>query len=209
MKNYNPKRFASSLKESSNKLLVSVALMFSVLSCSDVHLEDLSPESLASEQRSLATSKDQKDLAALRASSGTSITEIQFTATALIAHCYGENITFMGTIENRVTSTTDAEGVTHYTRSFNTKGMTGVGVTSGTEYDVIGGAEMFAIQDAVITNGALNLPASLLESDIVIHQGTLVFESRDDGSRVIARHIIHKVPGQEGVINRWECRGTF
>ena len=35
--------------------------------------------------------------------------------------------------------------------------MTAKGVTSGTEYDVIGGAEMFAIKDAVFTNPAIDM----------------------------------------------------
>ncbi|MEX2233879.1 MAG: hypothetical protein WD824_17065 [Cyclobacteriaceae bacterium] len=208
MKNHNATSFPPGLKECSKMFLIGAALMFSLVSCNESDLEELSQEPLASPGASLASQKDQGEaLAGLRASSGTSITEVQFTATAMIAYCYGENITFTGTIQNRVTTTTDAEGVIHYSRSFNTRGLTAIGTTSGTEYDVVGGAEMFAIKDAVLSSGSLNLGASLSESDIVIHQGTLVFENQTDGSRIVARHIIRKVPGQDAVINKWECQG--
>lgn len=142
------------------------------------------------------------------ASTGTSINTITFTATALIEHCHGENILFTGTIENRVSQSRDARGVVHYTRSFRTKEMTGTGLISGSEYDVLGGAEMFAIQDAVLNpDGSLNLSGSLAESDIVIHQGTLVFRNRSDGDQVVARHVIRKVPGQDVTVNEWRCGG--
>jgi hypothetical protein len=203
MKNAN---FTSLPKKTAMIFFVATALMFKLSSCSEVPLEDLSPRTSDTKQQSLVM--ETESLIALRASANTTITELQFTATAMIAHCYGENITFTGTIENRVTTTTDAEGEIHYTRSFNTKGMTAKGQVSGTEYDVIGGAEMFAIKDAVFINGGLSLPASLAESDIVIHQGTLVFESRTDRSRVVAQHIIRKLPGQDRVVNTWECRGN-
>ena len=142
-----------------------------------------------------------------KGSSGTSIETITFTATAMIDHCHGENIRFTGEIENRVSTTTDANGIIHYARSFNTRGMTGLGAETGTVYDVLGGAEMFAIKDVVFTNGSLNLSQSISESDIVIHQGTLVFQSRTDNSKVVARHIIRKVPGQDTTISKWICAG--
>lgn len=142
------------------------------------------------------------------AASGTSINTISFTATALIEYCHGEDIRFTGTIENRVSQSRDARGVVHYTRSFRTKGMTGTGLISGDEYDVLGGAEMFAIQDAVLNpDGSLNLSRSIAESDIVIHQGTLVFRNREDGSQVVARHVIRKVPGKDATVNEWRCGG--
>ncbi len=141
----------------------------------------------------------------------TTITEVQFTATAMIAYCHGENIRFTGTIQNRVTTNTDARGVVHFTRSFYTKNMTGIGLDPDTdnEYEVLGGAEMFAVKDAVLdSNGNLNLSGSIAESDIVIHQGTLVFRNVADGSKVVARHIIRKVPGSSTVINHWKCGGN-
>jgi hypothetical protein len=144
---------------------------------------------------------------------GMTVTEMPFTAVAMIAYCHGENIRFTGTIENRVKTTVNANG-NHYTRHFTVKGMTGVGVNAlgvptGTEYRVVGGAEMFSIKDAVFNdNGTLNLARSLTESDIVIHRGTLVFENIHDGTRVVARHDIQKVPGRGILQNRWLCGGN-
>ncbi len=107
----------------------------------------------------------------------TIIAEIPFSATASIAYCHGENIVFSGIIQNLVTTTTDEQGVIHYTRHFSTRGLTGVGSVTGTVYDVLGGAEMFSVKDAVLNaNGTLNLSGSLSESDIVIHEGTLVLQ---------------------------------
>lgn len=190
--------FFYGLRGTTKPLLVLTGLfILSFTSCSKENLDEpVIQESLDLQASSKA------------ASAGSSITEIQFTAVALIEDCHGENIRFTGTIENRVAKTTDARGVVHYTRSFRTKGMTGIGLLSGTEYDVIGGAEMFAIKDAVLNpDGGLNLSGSIAESDIVIHQGTLVFQSRTDGSRVVARHIIRKVPGSDITINEWKCGG--
>jgi hypothetical protein len=137
-----------------------------------------------------------------------SVTEITFTAIAMIAYCHGEDIRFTGTIENKVKTTISAGGEVHYTRQFTVKGMTGTGVTTGTVYDVVGGAEMFSIKDPVFNaNGTLNLGGSLAGSDLVIHRGTLVFVSRTDGSRVVARHDIQKIPGQGIKENRWLCAG--
>lgn len=155
--------------------------------------------------------EDSSDLKASFSTEATSTTieEIVFTAVALIEHCHGENIRFTGTIQNRITKTTDSQGGIHYTRSFRTRGMTGIGLITGAEYDVLGGAEMFAIKDAVLNaNGTLNLGESIAESDIVIHQGTLVFVNREDGSKVVARHIIKKIPGSETTVNEWRCGGN-
>ena len=142
------------------------------------------------------------------------VTELVFTATAMIQSCWGENIRFTGVIENHVKTTVTPNG-NHYTRHFTVKGMTGVGVNAqgqltGTQYNVVGGAEMFSIKDAVFdpVTGALNLAGSLTESDIVIHRGTLVFENTVTGARVIARHDIQKVPGQGILQNRWVCAGN-
>lgn len=146
-------------------------------------------------------------VAAKANSSGITVTEITFTATALINDCFGENIRFTGIIENHEKVTTAPDGSNHYTRHFVAKGMTGTGLETGTIYDVVGGAEMFSIRNAVFTNGSLNLGRSLTESDIVIHRGTLVFVSRTDGTRVVARHDIQKVPGAGLLHNEWHCGG--
>lgn len=142
-------------------------------------------------------------------SNRTIITQITFTATAAIAYCHGENIIFTGTIENKVNTTVDNNGIVHYTRHWIVKGLTGTGVSTGTIYDVTGGAEMFSVKNAVLnSNGTLNLPSSLTESDIVIHEGTVVFVSRTDRSRVVARHVIRKVPGSDTILNEWICSGN-
>ena len=142
------------------------------------------------------------------------VTEIPFTATAMIAYCWGENIRFTGIIENHTQTVTTTNG-NHYIRHFTVKGMTAVGVSTtgaltGTTYNVIGGAEMFSIKDAVFNpqTGALNLPGSLTASDIVIHRGNLVFENTQTGDRVVARHDILKVPGQGIKQDRWLCGGN-
>ncbi|MBC6609041.1 hypothetical protein H8B13_19640 [Hymenobacter sp. BT188] len=127
-----------------------------------------------------------------------------FSAIALIRECYGEDIAFSGLIEQVVKSTVDKSGRVHYTRHFGVKGLTGVGRTSGLLYDVVGGAEMFNVQDAHFNpNGTIDLA----RSRIVVHQGTLVFVRQSDGSRVVARHIIRKVPGSDEVVNTWVCGG--
>lgn len=198
MKQNQKMEFFYGLKESNNFLLLLFCVFLTGLtSCSK---EELNGE-IVEDSFNLEASSN-------AVSTNTSIKEMEFTAVALIEKCHGENIRFTGTIENRVTTTTDANGVIHYTRSFRTKGMTGTGLKSGAEYDVLGGAEMFAVKDAVLNpDGSLNIPGSLAVSDIVIHQGTLVFENRSDGSKVVARHIIRKVPGRNTIINEWKCGG--
>ncbi len=132
------------------------------------------------------------------------ITEIPFgpVTTNFVNTCY-ENIRFGGMIENKVHVSTNDNG-NHYSRQFVAKGMTGIGVITGDVYTVIGGSEMFSIKNAVFNqNGSLNLLLSLSASDILIHQGTLVFES--DSRKIVARHVIRKVPGREEIINEWIC----
>ena len=67
-------------------------------------------------------------------------------------------------------------------------------------YDVLGGAEMFNIKRE---GDAPNAPVT-----VKIHNGTLVFVSRLDGSKIVARHIIRDLPGTGAVLNTWECRRT-
>ena len=88
-------------------------------------------------------------------------------------------------------------------------GVNASGTPTGTNYMVQGGAEMFSVKEAVFAaNGTLNLPASLTESDIVIHRGTLVFVNTETGERVVARHDIQKVPSSGILQNRWICGGN-
>lgn len=199
MKNISNIRSNSRRKESNKLLYLFVAcLTLGITSCSK---EELEPENSAVDLEVVNSTTNLE-------SSGAEIEEIQFSAIAMISECHGENIAFSGIIQNRVSKTTDANGQVHYSRSFSTRGLTGIGMTTGTEYDVIGGAEMFAIKKPVFnTQGMLDISGSLAESDILIHQGTLVFQSREDGSRVIARHIIRKIPGKDEFVNTWECGG--
>jgi hypothetical protein len=118
---------------------------------------------------------------------------ISFAATAQCGPDTGENIAFGGTIENQVHEMTDATGKIHRHRVFRTRGMTGTGVVSGTQYNVVGGAEMFSWQ----FDGDGN-------QRILIHEGTLVFQTSDH--RIVARHVIRNVPGQDGVLNTWACQ---
>ena len=187
-------------------VLVAFALILSLTACQ----KDFSDAS--SEMQKLANANafsNSRTPIESTSDNGMTVTEITFTATARIAYCYGEDIRFTGIIENRVKKSVNANGEVHYIRHFTVKGMTGVGLTTGTIYDVVGGAEMFSIKDAVFNaNGSLNLSGSLSESDIVIHRGTLVFVSRTDGTRVVARHDIQKVPGAGILQNRWLCAGN-
>lgn len=202
MKNNVKFRSLSERKGSIKILLLFVAfLTIGVFSCSKDEIETDTWE-ISTDELVVA------DASAKKASSTTIIEEIPFSATAVIAHCHGENIAFGGIIQNRVSKTTDANGQVHYTRSFSARGMTGTGVITGTEYYIIGGAEMFAIKNPVFNaQGMLNIPGSLAESDILIHQGTLVFQSSIDGSKIVARHIIRKVPGKDEYVNKWVCAG--
>jgi hypothetical protein len=201
MKTFNATQHPSGLKRSLIAFFTGIAFVAGVCSCHDGILEEVSQPRLVA-QASLGNSR------VTSASSSTAITEITFTATAAVAYCYGEDIRFSGTIQNRVTKTSDAKGEVHYTRSFATKDMTAVGVTTNTEFDVLGGAEMFAVKDPVLSaTGTLNVAGSLSESDILIHEGTLVFQSLEDGSKLVARHIIRKVPGQDVPVSKWECQG--
>lgn len=201
MKTFNANSDYSGMKKTSRAFFIGIAFIAGVCSCHDGILEDVS-------QTRLVAPAQLENPHISSASSSTSITEITFTAVAGVAYCYGEDIRFTGTIQNRVTKTSDASGGVYFTRSFSTKNMSGVGVTTNTAFDVLGGAEMFAIKDPVFNaDGSLNISASLSESDILIHEGTLVFQSLEDGSKLVARHIIRKIPGQDVPVSKWECQG--
>lgn len=143
-----------------------------------------------------------------------------FSAIAQVDGCTNnEWIRFSGWIEWKENVTTSSDGSTHITRHFTVKDLTAVGVnigatltamtcsgtlngtTTGTEYEVLGGAEMFAIH---FTEGG---SATLGSSTTFIHRGTLVFVNKETGQRVIAKHVIQKA---NGVIkaNSWECSGN-
>jgi hypothetical protein len=161
---------------------------------------------LASCQKQAQEREPEQVPATARLATGTQVTvnEIPFgPVTTNFVNTCSENIRFSGMIENRQHVTTTDAG-NHYSRQFVAKGMTGVGVLTGDTYSVVGGSEMFSIKDAVFNaNGTLNLTGSLSQSDVVIHQGTLVFESATQ--KIVARHIIRKVPGTDEIVNEWVC----
>ena len=135
----------------------------------------------------------------------TDIFTVSFSATAAIQYCWGENVRFYGTIENKVNSTIDANGVVHYTRHWTLKGLDAVGVPSGTSYSVIAGAEMFTVIDPVFNSGGI--PQAGSSGMVFIHQGTVVLEKTLTGERVIARHVIKKDPQTGVVTSGWFCMG--
>lgn len=158
--------------------------------------------------------------AAATENGGMTTSTICFRAIAQISACNeGEDILFFGEIENH-TKTTISNGQTHVTRHFVVKNLEGRGISpggslsamtcsstftgtyTGSEYDVQGGAEMFNIH---FGEGGTATPAG---SAVYIHRGTLVFVERETGRRVVARHIITKVPGQGIKDNRWACGGS-
>lgn len=158
--------------------------------------------------------------AAAAENGGMTTSTICFRAIAQISACnVGEDILFFGEIENH-TKTTISNGRTHVTRHFVVKDLQGRGVLpggtlsamtcnstftgtfTGSEYDVQGGAEMFNIH---FVEGGTATPAG---SEVFIHRGTLVFVERETGRRVVARHIITRVPGQGVKDNRWDCGGS-
>lgn len=143
-----------------------------------------------------------------------------FSAIAQVDECAGEWIRFSGMIEMKENVTVDGSGKTHISRHFIVQDLTGVGVTvgstltamtcegtllngttTGTTYEVLGGAEMFNIHFGEGQNATLN------GSNTFIHRGTLVFKNNATGQRVIAKHVIRKV---NGVLmeNTWECSGS-
>jgi hypothetical protein len=158
-------------------------------------------------------------------SGGVLVESICFKAIALVAGCkegVTENIEFTGIIENRVKAT-QANGSTNYIRHFTVKGLTGRGTMgtslaptsaplcsrmassyTGTQYEVVGGAEMFSIH----YSGAGAIPVATGSNvNVYIHQGTLVFVNTTTGERIVARHIIRRVPGQDGLVSMWTCGG--
>lgn len=191
------------------QFLILIVVTFLFISCKKDLIKD--GDSLNKEQNAInnISGTANKTTTLTISNDGTIITEIPFTATAAIAYCYGENIVVRGIIENKVNTTVDGNGVVHYTRHWTAKGLVGRGAITGTIFDVVGGAEMFSVKDAVLNpNGTLNIPGSLAQSDVFIHEGTFVLVSRTDGSRIVARHIIRKVPGRDTIVNHWVCGGN-
>ena len=128
------------------------------------------------------------------------ITTGPFFPTAECMDDIGFNIRFGGERVLMTHTTTDKKGRTHQTMHFRVQDFMGWRLPETTftnatvDYDVQGGAEMFAIQrDA---NGSIT---------VRIHQGNLVFVDLVTGQRVIAHHTIREVPGQDPV-SFWSCR---
>jgi hypothetical protein len=123
-----------------------------------------------------------------------------FTATAMCGSEIGR-IRFSGIIEGVQHTTLDANGETHRTRQFRVKGLSGINLDYGTEYRVIGGAEMLTWNTQIG-----QVPGNPLKS---IHAGTLVFAPADGGNKVVAHHAIRFVEnanGEEVVdFHEWRC----
>ncbi len=180
-----------------------ITLLFTACKKDFVDISTAAKEENAKKSTSLSATEAN---AMAASTNGTIIREVTFgPATTNFRNTCLENITFGGTIVEKIHKSTDAQGNVHYVRSFTTKGMTGTGLTSGMTYTVVGGNEMFSIKNPVMGAVYPNLGASINNSDVLIHQGTLVFV-RQDGERVIARHTIIVTP--HGVIkNEWTCAG--
>jgi hypothetical protein len=124
-----------------------------------------------------------------------------FQATAMCAAEIG-HIRFSGTIRGVDHTTVDANGETHRTRQFRVRGLTGVNLNDGTEYDVIGGAEMLTWNTQIG-----QVPGVAGKS---IHSGTLVFDPVGGGSKVVAHHAIRFVQNASGELvvdfHEWRCQ---
>lgn len=142
----------------------------------------------------------------LQFSGAPTVTTAPFFATAHCMADIGFNIHFGGQRALMAHTTTDRRGRTHQTMHFRVQDFVGWQTelanppatirNSAPDYDVQGGAEMFAIhRDAA--------------GDITvrIHQGNLVFVDTETGERVIAHHTIREVPGRAPA-NYWSCRMT-
>lgn len=133
-------------------------------------------------------------------STAPAVTTAPFYAVAQCGADIGFDILFGGERVLLSHVTEDASGKKHTTLQFRTQEFEGWMTpetnppTSDPDFDVQGGAEMFAIQ----TDAAGNVT-------VRIHQGNLVFESLSDDTRVVAHHTIREVPGQ-GTVSFWSCR---
>ncbi len=143
---------------------------------------------------------------------GTEITLGSFSAIAAVEYCWGENVRFFGTVENKVNRFTDANGTEHYTRHWSIKGLDALGLgnvqtnlASGTEYTVVAGAEMFTVTDPVFNAGGI--PVASTSGKIYIHQGTIVLQNNTTGDRLVARHVIKKNPKTDELSSTWYCMG--
>lgn len=127
--------------------------------------------------------------------------QTSFQATAMCGEPIG-NIRFFGTIVGIDHTTVDGNGEVHRTRQFRVKGMEGLNLKDGTEYRVIGGAEMLTWNSQIG-----QVPGNAAKS---IHAGTLVFDPVSGGSKVVAHHAIRYVENASGdvVLNfsAWTCQ---
>jgi hypothetical protein len=144
---------------------------------------------------------------------GMQTTTASFSAVAAVKYCWGEDVRFYGTIENKVVQVTDASGTVHYTRHWSIKGLDAVGMgnpltglAAGTVYTVVAGAEMFTVTNPAFNAGGI--PQAGSSGQIYIHQGTIVLENSSSGDRLVARHIIHKNPRTGVVSSNWLCMGN-
>jgi hypothetical protein len=136
--------------------------------------------------------------------------EAPFNVVAPVSYCAGENIRLYGTIEGKINRVVDGKGVEHFIRQWTIKGLAGQGwigpaiggTSTGTNYDIVGGAEMFVI----LNPGPF--PSNPYNSGkLFIHHGTLVLVNTDTGERLVIKHVINKNPGTGEVTSEWLCMG--
>jgi len=119
------------------------------------------------------------------------------------ANCGEEigRISFWGMIEGVDHTTIDGRGHTHRTRVWRVRGLEAVNLDHGTEYDVVGGAEMLTWHTQLG-----QVPGQLRRS---FHTGNLVFQPRDGGAPVIAHHKVLFVQTPNGDVvldfHEWRC----
>jgi hypothetical protein len=153
---------------------------------------------------SLPTASLTADEAAAVSSATTSTTHFAMDWPGATAQCGSPigNIRFSGWIEGVDHTTVDGRGETHRTRVWRVKGLSAVNLSTGTEYVVVGGAEMLTWHTHL---GQVpgNVPRS-------IHAGTLVFQPLGGGAPVVAHHRVHfmMLPGSEVPhmdFHSWSC----
>jgi hypothetical protein len=120
-----------------------------------------------------------------------------------IANCGDDigRIQFWGNIEGVDHTVVDGRGHTHRTRVWRVKGLEAKNLDFGTEYDVVGGAEMLTWHTQLG-----HVPGQLRKS---FHTGNLVFQPRDGGTPVIAHHKVLFVQTPDGEVrldfHEWRC----
>jgi hypothetical protein len=138
---------------------------------------------------------------ALSASGGPHFFELDWPgATAMCGEPLG-NIQFSGFIQGIDHTTVDGTGNVHRTRVWRVRNIQGVNLKTGTQYTVVGGAEMLTWHTHLG-----QVPGVVGKS---IHAGTLVFQPNGGGAPVIAHHSVRYFADHEGEprmdFHSWRC----